>query len=116
MYGLVPSLQAFLPDRACIQSIQRHGMYLQAASALGLPGPRQSLAVQVEGNACSVLLPHSVCVPCSATQVFTTVRNGQTQVCTDTAWYAMLSGRVCTFRFYPYSMPNTAFAQDWLYV
>ena len=53
---------------------------VQAASALGLPGPRQSVGVEVEGNAYSVLLPHSVCAPCSATQVFTTVHDGQAQV------------------------------------
>lgn len=53
---------------------------LQAASALGLPGPRQSIGLEVQGNAYSVLLPYSVCAPCSATQVFTTVHDGQAQV------------------------------------
>lgn len=53
---------------------------MQAASALGLPGPRQSVGLEVQGNAFAVLLPYSVCAPCSATQVFTTVHDGQTQV------------------------------------
>lgn len=53
---------------------------LQAASALGLPGSRQSVGVEVQGNAYSVLLPYSVCAPCSATQIFTTVHDGQAQV------------------------------------
>ena len=53
---------------------------MQAATALGLPGPRQSVGVEVEGNAYSVLLPYSVSAPCSATQLFTTLHDGQTQV------------------------------------
>ena len=60
---------------------------VQAASALGLPGPRQSVGVELEGNAYAVLLPNSVCAPCSATQVFTTVHDGQTQA----SFFALLS-------------------------
>ena len=52
---------------------------VQAASALGLLGPRQSVGVQMEGGAYCVLLPYSVCAPCSAKQVFTTVEDHQSQ-------------------------------------
>ena len=52
----------------------------QAASALGVRGPRQSVGVQVEGGAYCVMLPYSVCAPCSAKQIFTTTQDNQSQV------------------------------------
>lgn len=64
---------------------------MQAASALGLPGPRQSVGLEVQGNAYAVLLPYSVCAPASATQVFTTVHDGQTQARSSASFTADIS-------------------------
>lgn len=60
--------------------IKQWSFWLQAASALGVRGPRQSVGVQIEGGAYCVMLPYSVCAPCSARQIFTTTQDNQSQV------------------------------------
>jgi hypothetical protein len=65
------------PSCKCAGAVGPHG--------LELPGPRKSLGVQFwqRGNASLVykMIPYNVPVPCSATQVFTTVHDN-----TDTVW------------------------------
>lgn len=52
----------------------------QGGDGLQLTGPRLSLGVETVGDAFFVLLPFSVCTPCSAKQVFTTCHDNQSEV------------------------------------
>ena len=62
---------------------------LQGSAGLRLPFPRESLGVQIAGNSFFVLLPYSVCTPCSARQIFSTVHDNQSEVRGRTACYSL---------------------------